>query len=275
MNPFIIKEPTCISFSGGRTSAYMLYRILEAHQMSLPEEAIVCFANTGKEEEATLQFVHDCEKNWGTEIHWLEFRNSDPDFVRVDFETASRNGEPFKQLIELREILPNPVARFCTSKLKIRTVDHYLKSLGWDWHNEYQDWVGIRADEKRRAAKIERSRTPLVTAGITKEMVGDFWRNQFFDLNLPNINGRTMHGNCDLCFLKPTSQILSLIAEKPERAVWWAEMESFSSNSIRAVNDGARFRKDRPSYQEMMDFSKNQTDMFDPNEEAIACFCGD
>jgi len=25
----------------------------------------------------------------------------------------------------------------------------------------------------------------------------------------------------------------------------------------------------------MMDFSKNQTDMFDPNEEAIACFCGD
>jgi hypothetical protein len=135
--------------------------------------------------------------------------------------------------------------------------------------------VGIRADEKRRASKIERSRTPLVTAGITKEMVGDFWKGQSFDLNLPNINGRTMHGNCDLCFLKPTSQILSLIAEKPERAVWWAEMESFSSNSIRAVNDGARFRKDRPSYQEMMDFSKNQTDMFDPNEEAIACFCGD
>ena len=50
MNPFQINEPTCISFSGGRTSAYMLYKVLEAHQMSLPDEAVVCFANTGKEE---------------------------------------------------------------------------------------------------------------------------------------------------------------------------------------------------------------------------------
>ena len=60
-NPYEINEPTCISFSGGRTSAYMLYKVLEAHDMSLPSDAIVCFANTGKEDEATLKFVHDIE----------------------------------------------------------------------------------------------------------------------------------------------------------------------------------------------------------------------
>ena len=85
-NPFKIIEPTCISFSGGRTSAFMLYKVLEAHQMSLPNNCIVCFANTGKEDEATLRFVQACSDNWNVEIHWVEYRNADPAFERVSFD---------------------------------------------------------------------------------------------------------------------------------------------------------------------------------------------
>jgi predicted phosphoadenosine phosphosulfate sulfurtransferase len=48
MNPFKIIDQTCISFSGGRTSAYMLWRVLDAHNGKLPDDAVVCFANTGK-----------------------------------------------------------------------------------------------------------------------------------------------------------------------------------------------------------------------------------
>ena len=99
MNPFIIKEPTCISFSGGRTSAYLLWRVLEANN-GLPEDAIVCFANTGKEDEATLQFVKDCQDNWNVPITWLEFQIEEPGYKVVTFETASRNGEPFEALIK-------------------------------------------------------------------------------------------------------------------------------------------------------------------------------
>ncbi len=278
MNPFEIIEPTCISFSGGRTSAYMLYKVLEAHQMSLPQEAVVCFANTGKEDEATLKFVNDCSVNWSVPIVWLEYTEAEESkdrWKQVTYETASRNGEPFEAVIRKKNYLPNPVTRFCTIEMKIRTIANYLLSIGMcekRSHGEYMSWVGIRADEPRRAAKIPRDRTPLVAAGVSKEMVGEFWRNQSFDLELPNINGVTYHGNCDLCFLKGASQTMSLITEKPERAVWWAKMEALA---LASKPDGARFRKDRPSYASMMQFTQDQTDMFDPNEETIACFCGD
>ena len=250
----------------------MLYKVLECGGGQLPSNAVVCFANTGKEDEATLKFVQACANNWNVEIHWVEFRDANPAFERVTFETASRNGEPFEALIKKRNYLPNPVTRFCTAELKIRTIHKYLKSLGWD-HNEQMDWVGMRADEQRRAAKIaDKSRIPLVAAGVTKETVGEFWRNQAFDLELPNMNGVTMHGNCDLCFLKGGAQVLSLITEKPERGIWWAKMEALA---LASKPSGAVFRSDRPSYASMIQYSKEQIDMFDPNEEAIACFCGD
>lgn len=272
-NPFVIDEPTVISFSGGRTSAYMLWRVLQSNN-GLPDEAIVCFANTGKEEEATLEFVRDCSVNWNVPIHWVEYRSDDPKFAEVTFETASRNGEPFEQLILKKKFLPNPVTRFCTIEMKIRAIHKFLKSKGWK-HNENMDWVGIRADEPRRAAKIARERTPLVTAGITSKDVGKFWSEQSFDLGLPNINGKTLHGNCDLCFLKGAGQTLSLIAEKPERAIWWARMETLVQTSDKTFGDGDRFRKDRPSYKQMMNYAENQSDFFGMDDESISCFCGD
>ncbi len=275
IDPFKITGPTCISFSGGRTSAYMLWRVLQSNE-GLPDDAIICFANTGKEDEATLEFVRDSAKNWLVPITWLEFRDTEDRFEVVTFETASRNGEPFEALIRKRNYLPNPVTRFCTIDLKIRPIGRYLLSIGMaDTKTEAENMsmIGMRADEQRRAAKIaDKSRIPLVTAGITKEDVGAFWRAQPFDLGLPNNNGVTMHGNCDLCFLKGGAQILSLIAEKPARAVWWAGMEALA---LASKPSGAVFRSDRPSYASMAQFANDQADMFDKNEEAIACFCGD
>jgi 3'-phosphoadenosine 5'-phosphosulfate sulfotransferase (PAPS reductase)/FAD synthetase len=271
-DPFKIDEPTVISFSGGRTSAYMLWRVLQANK-GLPEEALVCFANTGKEEKATLEFVRDCEKNWGVEIHWLEYRPG-KQFERVTFETASRNGEPFEDLIKERKMLPNVRARFCTQELKIDTMIRYLKSIGF---NEYCKMIGIRADEQRRVAKMkpriaaETPVMPLAQAGVTKAEVLDFWASQPFDLKLPVINGETIGGNCDLCFLKSLPKILTLISQKPERAIWWAKMESLDEVPNNG-GDGNRFRIDRPKYADIHKFIDRQGDMF---EDSIECFCGD
>jgi len=257
----------------------MLHKVLEANG-GLPGDAIVCFANTGKEDEATLEFVQACSERWQVPIKWLEYlayTDDEPKFKEVTFETASRDGEPFEALIRKRGYVPNPVARFCTVELKVRTIHRYLKSIGW---TEWDSMLGIRADEPRRLAKIgnqdygqhEEKCAPLGQLGITKEDVGAFWRNQPFDLGLPNNNGVTMHGNCDLCFLKGGSQILSLIAEKPARAVWWAKIEALA---LASKPSGAHFRTDRPSYAQMLIFAKSQRDIFGPDEESISCFCGD
>ena len=276
MNRFKINEPTCISFSGGRTSAYMLWRVLQANGGKLPDDAIVCFANTGKEDEATLRFVQKCSDEWDVPITWLEYIPDAPGYRIVSFETASRHGEPFENVIRKKNYLPNAVTRFCTIELKIRPMAKYLVDLGMaetKSEGENMSMIGIRADEPRRAAKIaDKSRIPLFFAGVTKEEVGEFWRSQPFDLELPNINGVTIHGNCDLCFMKGASQILSLIAERPERAVWWAKMES---TTMASRPDGSRFRNDRPSYQQMLTFTEQQRSMFDGDDEGVACFCGD
>jgi len=276
MDYFKINEPTCISFSGGRTSAYMLWRVLQSNGGSLPDDAIVCFANTGKEDEATLRFVQRCSDEWSVPITWLEYNIDAQRYSIVNFEKASRNGEPFEQVIKKKNYLPNAVTRFCTIELKIRPMAKYLVDIGMadtKPDGENMSMIGIRADEPMRAAKIaDKGRIPLFFAGVTKQEVGEFWLSQPFDLELPNMNGVTMHGNCDLCFMKGASQILSLIAEKPERAIWWARMES---SALASKPDGARFRNDRPSYQQMLTFTEQQRSMFDDDIDVVACFCGD
>jgi 3'-phosphoadenosine 5'-phosphosulfate sulfotransferase (PAPS reductase)/FAD synthetase len=279
-DPFKIDGPTCISFSGGRTSAYMLWRVLQSNG-GLPDEARVLFCNTGKEDEATLRFVERCSQDWAAPVTWLEYLD-DAGVGVVDFQHASRNGEPFEAVIRQRGgVLPNRVARFCSSELKTRTMHRFLRSEGW---TEWDTFIGIRADEPRRVAKFranphpegkqEEVHMPLAIVGIGAQDVAAFWRSQRFDLELPNVNGKTMHGNCDLCYLKPAHQVFSLIAEKPSRAVWWAEQER-KAEAV-ATGNACRFRDDRPSYADMAKYAASQRDAFGhQDEEAIACFCGD
>jgi hypothetical protein len=282
-DPFRIEGPACISFSGGRTSAYMLWLIIMAWGGALPADLVVCFANTGKEDEATLRFVRDCAKRWGVTVVWLEYTADEPGFKVVDFETAARNGEPFDAILDKRGFLPNVVTRFCTIELKIRVMARYLLSIGMvETLSEGESFsvMGIRADEQRRAAKIaDKSRIPLWGAGITVGMVNAFWSTQPFNLELPTVNGVTAEGNCDLCFLKPPARVVSLIRAKPERAVWWIGREVKASASGASTGQGNRFNKDGPTYAQMAKFAADQGDMFQKiaadDGELLACFCGD
>ena len=59
----MIDGPQVVSFSGGRTSGFMLWHIVQAHGGTLPEHVKVVFANTGLEHPATLDFVQAVPTN--------------------------------------------------------------------------------------------------------------------------------------------------------------------------------------------------------------------
>ena len=195
----------------------------------------------------------------------------------VDFDSASREGEPFAALIRSRKMLPNVVTRLCTEELKINTCQRYARVvLGWRPPRKPKplDVIGIRYDERRRWAKVVYEecniRHPLVMAGATKDDVTAFWDSQPFDLQL-----REHEGNCDLCFLKGVRKLKWLIADDPSRADWWIEQEHYRENNERKVSKpSVRRFLSRYTYEDLRAMQKLPFDL--PNEDAgISCFCGD
>jgi hypothetical protein len=222
--------------------------------------------------EETLQFVKRLGEHLGVDVAWLEYtpsKHQKDAWKPVTFDSAARKGEPFAQIIDTRGYTPNPVARICTMNLKIKPMEGLMRQLGY---KDYLSVSGIRADEPRRIARLRAREDmtfdlPLVDAGITHEDVVAFWKGMPFDLELPTINGKTVHGNCYLCYLKGPNQIISLIREQPSRADWWIEQE---------VRSGKLFRIDRPNYAALKVLA-TQPQLFEIENElqdgAMPCEC--
>lgn len=184
----------------------------------------------------------------------------------MSFETASRKGEPFAQLIKEKSYLPNPVTRFCTVELKIRVMKKHMRALG------YECWtsvLGLRADEASRALNAlqpQRERwtnaVPLYRAGISKQDVERYWAAAPFDLGL-----KSYEGNCDLCFLKGFGKRLRIMQEDPQATDWWITQE----DSV-----GATFRNNEPSYRAVATFARKQLSLpLIDDEPGVSCACTD
>lgn len=283
--PYRIEGPAIVSFSGGRSSAYMLHQIIEAHGGCLPDDVKVIFCNTGLECPETIDFVQECASRWGVHITWLEWRDKaifGSAFEVVSHNSASRDGEPFRALVRKRKYLPNPVTRMCTAELKVKTTERYCKQvLGW---KEWTSVVGLRADERHRVARMKaRNETgkdawetmlPMFEAEVTKRDVSAFWQCQLFDLGLPNINGSTPNGNCRLCFMKGEKTIMGIIHLDPNSADWWIDTEA-EMTELADKPSGARFRNDRPSYAQMKRLAQDQGDFGFEADEGLPCMCTD
>lgn len=275
--------PILISFSGGRTSAFMAKLLLE-YPMFAEREKVVCFANTGKEFPATLDFVNECDKRWNLNVVWLEAEVHQEKGVGtthkiVTHDTASRNGEPFEAMIRKYGI-PNKQYPHCTRELKQMPIRKYMKSLG------YKEWItalGIRSDEPHRLSRGNDSNLkypffPLVDIiQVDEAFIRGWWDRQDFDLDL-----KDYQSNCDLCWKKSKRKRLTLIEEDVTVADWWLKMEEkyggdyqFDQREGLTIPDLVELAKH--PFQKAIDkheLRKAENKMFEPDMDLEwDCFC--
>jgi hypothetical protein len=231
-----------VSFSGGETSAYMTNWILN-NWKGRYDEIIVVFANTGEENEQTLEFIHNCDKHFGFGTVWIEAvqfygERKAPDFRIVDFETASRDGSPFEQAI-VKYGIPNQKFKDCTRNLKQKPIEACARSIGWGL-GTYDLAIGIRVDEIDRMSALSQKRRivyPLIkNHPMTKPKINTWWASQPFRLNL-----RGYQGNCKWCWKKSFRKHFTIIQETPEAYDFPRRMERLYPHI------GPEFRKDTSS----------------------------
>lgn len=210
MKPIIV-----VSFSGGRTSAYMTKFIIDTYGKT--HRIIVVFANTGQEHEETLQFIKNCDDIFGFNTVWLESvinhgSRKGASHKIVNFETACRDGYLFEEMI-IKYGISNKSYPHCTRELKLNPIYSYLKSLKLR-NKDYSMAIGIRSDETRRVNKKATKINivyPLVDLGVDKQDVLTWWESQVFDLNILE-----HQGNCKWCWKKSDKKHMLNISENPQ-----------------------------------------------------------
>jgi hypothetical protein len=267
---FPLREKISISFSGGKTSAYMLAMILDAKRRGEIEQEIkVTFCNTGLEHEETLRFVERCDNHFQANVVWLEAVISSEKGIgvrhkKVDFQSASRNGEPFEDVIKKYGI-PNQSQPLCNERLKVNVMKAYHRFNGWP-RRSYSSAIGIRADEMDRirwdAMATDGIFYPCLDAGISKRDVAAYWSTMPFNLNIPE-----HYGNCVTCWKKSDRKLLTIAKEKPEAFDFMDRMECLYGFAGGARKDGKEkermvfFRKKRTA-QDILALSRGDFEPF-------------
>ena len=267
------------TFSGGRTSAFMA-QFINSYSKYDDFDKVFVFANTGNERQETLDFVNRCDLEWGLNIVWLEAniiheKGVGTSYKIVDYETASKKGEPFEEMLK-KYAMPNTFASNCTRELKLAPINKYVKSLGY---NEVYTAMGIRHDERHRMSNTAKEQNviyPLINdIKIDSKFIRNWWDRQDFDLNL-----KDYEGNCDLCFKKSTKKRLTIIKDNPSVADWWKKMEVLYGNddiprfdlrtnlSIKELTDMAQ--KPFTKAEDLHELDKKQCSLFDIDTD---CFC--
>lgn len=219
-----------VSFSGGRTSAYLVY-LMERARREFNWDVRYIFCDTGVEAPATYKFIRDIIKFWGIDLIILRAKVSPKLGVGNTYEVFEPKDlmntvkmPPFEPMMSMMVKYGTPTAMgaYCSERMKKDVAERYCKDhFG---KNNYVTWLGIRVDEPKRlkpkpGIKYLADLVPMVD----KQDILEWWSHQPFDLEL---NGEH-EGNCLFCCKKSTSKLALAIKQNPHfYRMWKYHLES-------------------------------------------------
>ncbi|WP_109867437.1 phosphoadenosine phosphosulfate reductase domain-containing protein [Escherichia coli] len=202
-----------VSFSGGRTSAYLVH--LMEKQRKAGNNVCYIFMDTGCEHPLTYRFIREVVKFWGISLTVLQVDinpelgqpNGYTEWEPKDIQTRMPVLKPFMDMVK-KYGTPYIGGAFCTDRLKLTPFTKYC-----DDHfgrGNYITWLGIRADEPRRLKPKSGVRYLAELSDFDKSDVIRWWHKQPFDLQTPE------HlGNCVFCIKKSTQKLGLACKDEP------------------------------------------------------------
>lgn len=209
--PRPITGTNVVSFSGGRTSAYLVHLMEEARREGA--EVHYVFLDTGAEHPATYEFIRNIVAQWGIPLVCLRAKLSPekgvgPTYQVVDVADIGPDLVPWREMLRIYGA-PDASRPHCTNKMKSIPYDKYCdERFG---RGSYTTWLGIRVDEPLRLGEKPGTRHLAEISKFKKQDILNWWAKQPFDL------GIFEHlGNCVFCVKKSLGKVNLATRDEPE-----------------------------------------------------------
>lgn len=199
-----------VSFSGGRTSAYLAYLMKERD----PETEFI-FMDTGAEHPKTYEFIRNIAKHWKIKLTCLRVipnpeMNKPSTYETLSIDQIGPDLEPWKRMLS-KYGHPYIGGAFCTDRMKtVPFIKYCDEHFG---RGNYTTWLGMRIDEPKRTSPKIGIRYLAEISDFEKQDVIEWWRDQPFDLEI-----QEHLGNCVFCIKKSLQKVALATKDEPEMA---------------------------------------------------------
>ena len=205
-----------VSFSGGRTSAYLVYLLIKLYGK---ENIIFVFMDTGGEHPKTYEFIRKCVEYFGIDLVCLrpvinEMLGVGTTYKIVNISSLKWDMTVWDEMTNKYGNPYNPMGGFCTDRLKTTIYRKFIKQF-----DNPITWLGIRIDEPRRIKDKANIKYLAEISSMDKTDIIGWWRDMPFDLQI-----QEHLGNCVFCIKKGVNKVALAIKDEPELAAEWKKM---------------------------------------------------